>query len=114
MVATRRGRGKFRTIRSAEEGESGGRKSRPEALEEIGGTSFAFFEPADTSTQGGTRRFHSQAVGQLLSKREDVSSSLHIRNVASGATVSRGELAFNPTAIRLTTAGGNEREILCV
>jgi hypothetical protein len=114
MVAARRRGGEVRTIRSTKKREGGGGGTRPEAREEIGRTSLAFFEPADTGTQGSTRSFHSQTVSQLLSKREDVSSCLHIRNVTSGAAVGRGELAFNPTAIRLTTAGGDECKILCV
>src|SRR5262245_24631601 len=112
MRPTRRGRRERRTIRGAETGEGRRIGTRTEAAEEVGRTSLAFFKPGNTSTQGCVSCFLHKTVVQLAAEREDGSSGLGVRDVASGATVRRGELAFNATTVGLATTGRNEGEIL--
>src|SRR5262245_53429711 len=112
MRPTRRGRGERKTIRGVETGEDRRIGTRSEAVEEIGRTSLAFFKPGNTSTQGCTSCFLHKTVVQLAVERENGSSGLGVRDVASGTTVRRGELAFNATTVGLATTGGNEGEIL--
>ena len=81
---------KGRTIRITEKGESRGRGMRPEVAEEIGGTSLAFFEPAHTSAEGCARSFLLEAIIQLTAEIKNVSGSLRVCDVVSGATVCRG------------------------
>jgi len=94
------------------EGRRGG--TRPEATEEVGGTSLAFFEPADTSTQGGARGFLSETVVQLLPDSKDLGIGVGVPDVASGTAVGGSQATFKLTAKRLTLTGGNNGEILGV
>src|SRR5262245_47834682 len=114
MRPARRGRRERRTIRGAKTGESRRIRTRSEAAEEVGGTSLAFFEPGNASTQGCASCFLHKTVVQLAAEREDGGSGLGVRDVASGATVRQGELAFNATTVGLATTGRNEGEILGV
>jgi hypothetical protein len=46
-------------------------------------------------------------------KIKDGSEGLQVRDVAGGATVGRGQLAFDAAVVRLTAAGGDNSVVLC-
>jgi hypothetical protein len=106
--------GEGRPIRRTKKGGNGGGRTRPKATEEVSGTSFAFFEPADTGTKGSARSFLHQAVVELASEGQSIKSCLLVGDITSHATISRVELAFNATTIRLSATSSNHGEILGV
>jgi hypothetical protein len=114
VVLTDGGGRERRTIGRTKKRDSGRRGTRPEAREEIGGTSLAFFEPADTGTESSTSGFLRKAVVQLSAERDNVSGGLGIGGITSGATTGGWKLAFNTSAVRLATASGNKCVILSV
>jgi len=81
---------------------------------EIGGTSLALFKPANSSAQSQAGLILRQTVIELVAEGENISSSLSIRDVTSSTTVGSSQLAFDPTAIRLTTTGEGKSKILSV
>jgi hypothetical protein len=113
IVTSRRIR-KRRAIRSSEKRKGRGLGTRFETPEEIGGTSLALFQPADTSTKSRSRSFLRQAVVQLIAVIENSRGGSFVRDITSSPAVGRGQLAFEITAIRLSTASGEVSVVLCV